>query len=379
MKKIKKIKGILKRVLICFFVVFLIFALPSVALKKDENLERIYSRFLGEKTNFEGIIEIWNIDSFDGGSGSKTSFLTKVSKEFQKKNKGLYFMVRNLTEQEVLNLIACGNYPDLFSCSFGVAEKLQDSVKPFSNLDLSNIEQVAVNSGMVDKKQYAVPWCKSSYYLISTKDKLQKANIELDENFKLSNFAMKAGYTIHGKKSDKTIYSLSIGNSKYLLPQQSLKAYNKAGVELILENSYNKEIVGQSVYSSYCDFLADNSVMFIGTNRDIYRLDNRMKLGKITDVVFEELMAFTDLIQFMLVSRNIDETKQKYAFSFVEFLAGKAVQQKLAEHGLFSVLNDDNSSLSLSAMQNIIHQNFSDYATLNIFIKENEINKLQTF
>ena len=122
MKKIKNLKSVLFRILVFVLVVVMIVFLPSVKLKQNQDLENIYGVFLGNKSKYQGIIEIWNIDSFEAGNKSKTSLLTEISKEYQKKNKGVYFMVRNLTENECLGLAEKGEIPDLISCSYGVAE-----------------------------------------------------------------------------------------------------------------------------------------------------------------------------------------------------------------------------------------------------------------
>ena len=44
------------------------------------DLKNIYGVFLGNKSKYQGIIEIWNIDSFEAGNRSKTSLLNEISK-----------------------------------------------------------------------------------------------------------------------------------------------------------------------------------------------------------------------------------------------------------------------------------------------------------
>ena len=109
MKKSWKI--IIKRILIAILVVFLIFYLPRVRISNDDNLGLIYSTFVGQKSKYQGIIEIWNIDTFEGGKKSKTEFLTSVTKSFQLKNKGIFFMIRNITENECMNMLQAGQRP----------------------------------------------------------------------------------------------------------------------------------------------------------------------------------------------------------------------------------------------------------------------------
>ena len=48
-----------------------------------------------EKFSFEGVINVWNVDTFESGSNSKASFLESASMKFSKENKGVLFLVKN--------------------------------------------------------------------------------------------------------------------------------------------------------------------------------------------------------------------------------------------------------------------------------------------
>ena len=130
MKKLNKfqLKKIFVRCSVLVLSLVLLVYLPLVSIKKDENLVLIYEGFIGKKSEYEGMIEIWNIDTFEAVNVSKTQLLAIASKNFQKENKGLYFMIRNLSETECLNLLKSGQKPDLFSCSYGVSDKIKDWV-----------------------------------------------------------------------------------------------------------------------------------------------------------------------------------------------------------------------------------------------------------
>lgn len=374
-----KIKSVIFRLFVCILVVVMAVFLPSVKLKNDDNFNQIYRAFLGTKSKYHGILEVWNIDTFEGGKFSKTSVLNEISKNFQKQNLGLYVMIRNLTEQECLNLLSSGTFPDLFSCSFGVAEKIKDCVGSFEKVDMQGVDVSACEAGIVDGKQVAVPWCKSSYYLISTKERLEKAGKSDTDKLKLSDICLSLDYVKKGKKTDKQIYSLEVGCSKYLMPSKALKTYNKEGVKLISDKAIDENKMSQSSYSAYCNFVAGNSSVLFGTIRDVFRMENRVKNGKASDVIYEQVSGFSDLIQFVMISKNIAQEKRKYAERFVEFLITSDAQKNVQKSGLLSVIKSDDFVDNNSTMQNITPQNFSDYATLNIFISENEIKKLQSF
>ncbi len=374
-----KKRRIIYRFFVCVLVVVMLIFLPSVKISSDDNLNQIYRAFLGTKSKYQGILEIWNIDTFESGKTSKSGVLNEIAKGFQKRNLGLYVLVRDLSEQECLNLILQGTFPDLFSCSFGVAEKLKDYVSEFENVNVSNVDLSAQTAGKVGEDLFGVAWCKSSYYLISTKERLEKTGKGDAGKVKLSDICLSLDYVKKNKKSEKQIYSMEVGSSKYLMPLNALKTYNKEGVKLISDKSLNAENLSQSSYSAYCNFIAENSSVLLGTIRDVFRMENRVKNGKVADVIYEQVTGFTDLIQFVMLSKNISQEKREYAEKFAEYLTAKDAQEIVYKSGLLSVIKSDDFANNKGIMQNITPQNFSDYATLSIFISENEIKKLQSF
>lgn len=91
MKKIvkTKLKMIAKRVSVLVGVIIMLVFLPVVGLAKNNNLELIYEKFVGVKSEYQGMIEIWNVDTFEGGLISKTKMLQQVANKFKAENKGL--------------------------------------------------------------------------------------------------------------------------------------------------------------------------------------------------------------------------------------------------------------------------------------------------
>ena len=379
MKKLKNLKSVVFRIFVSVLVVALIVFLPSVKLKQKQDLKNIYGVFLGNKSKYQGLIEIWNIDTFEAGNKSKTSLLNEIAKEYQKINKGVYFMVRNLTENECLGLIKRGEFPDLFSCSYGMAEKLKDYIQAYSKIDESDFETSAKELIKSASGNLAIPWCKGGYFLISTRDKLERAKIDKIDAVKLSNIAFSSGYVVSGKKSDKIIYSLSVGCYKYLMPQTAIKTYNDREAELISKYSYQESVNDKTPYSAYCEFVADSGVVLCGTQRDLLRMKNREAQGKVSDLIVEQLFGFTDLVQFIMLSETLSGDKKIVAEDFVKFLTKEKAQNIILKSGLFSVIKFDKNSEEMGIMQNIIPQNFSDYVAPKVFISENEIKALQKF
>ncbi len=387
MKKVnaKQVFGVLKRLLVMAFAILLLVVLPAVKLSYDDNLSMIYSTFLGSKSKYQGIIEIWNIDSFESGTASKTSFINSIAKSFQNKNKGLYVMVRNLSQFECENLLAQGQKPDLFSCSYGVALGLKDYIQPFDNRLKFDTASNFLSAGMVDSSLMAVAWCRGNYCLISTKGKIesaQKAGAFAGFDFaseqsmsdeiekgkrKLSDIALLSGYKVQEKNSTKTIYSLEVAKSKYQLPQIAFEAYTNKGLVSISDVDFDQGSISQSQYSAYSNFIAGNSTVLLGTQRDIARMQNRESLGKVSDVIYEPVTGFTDLVQFMLVAQSNDVTRREYAEKFAQFLTSESSQSKLSLIGMFATCNLDINLYENSVMSDISSQKIGDYKVNKLF------------
>ena len=344
--------------------IFIVF-IPTMPLEVNDNLERIYSIFSGEKTDYNGLIEIWNIDSFEGGIKSKSSFLNSVAASFQKKYKGVYVLVRNITETECENMLLQGQKPDLFSCSYGVSLKIQDYLQPFS-ITNKNVYDNLLNAGKgADGQIYGLSWCLGLYYLISTKSFLSNAGVVYDENFSLIEKVFSLGYVKNGKKQ-KNIYSVTFANKGYILPKKSVFSYNNNGTNLISNLSFN---INQSLsqYDAYIDFLLGNSVVLLGSQRDVFRINNREINGKIHDVLIEPVLTSSNLVQFMFLSRCEDLTKLEYTQKFVSMLTGESVQKLLNDYGMFSVLKNLKLSYHNQNLNIITTDDLSKLKIDNIF------------
>ena len=366
MKK-KKVWFVFRRIFAGLVAVVLFVLLPFVGDANNENMTFIYNVFVGAKSKYQGILEIWNVDTFETGKKSKTTLLTEIGSVFQKKNKGVYLMVRNLTENECLNLLKDGVKPDLFSCSYGVAEKIKDYIQPIT-ADCKGVAENLLNAGNVAGEQMAVPWCFGSYYLISTQSALGKAG--KTEVLSLVDVALDCGYEKNNKKSTTTVYSLVFGMGKYLCPQNALLSYYDKGALTISNSSLNLNSISGTSYSAYCRYVAGESVILLGTQRDVIRMKNREENGRASDVKIEPLLKFSDLVQFVMCAKNDDEIKNDCKEKFIDFLVQSEAQEKIAESGVFAVSKT-------GVMKDIPFDKISNYKLFNVFFTESEINKLR--
>ena len=369
----KKFYGFMRRFFVGLLVLVMLVVFPTVKPSKNQDLDFIYEKFIGKKSEYQGMIEIWNIDTFEGGNVSKTKLLSQIANSFQKENKGIYFMVRNVTESECLNLLASGQKPDLFSCSYGVAE----SIKKYAvGLDAKlDIYENFLSAGQDENGvQLGVAWCFGSYYLISTQGKLLQAG--KGENATLLDVSLSSGFVKNDKKKS-VVYSLDFGCGKYSLPHMALLAYYDSGEFLIADKTLNKTNIMQSSYSAYCNFIAGKSTLLLGTVRDVFRVKNREQNGKLENVIVCPLEKFSDLVQFAFVVDSGDELKNKYIKQFAEYLISEKAQTLVVDSGLFSTNSKLNYGVKEGVMKDITPNNISDYTIPNVFLSKIEIEKSQ--
>lgn len=86
-------------ILLCAFML----AAPFVVLP---NLPR--SDLFVAEARFEGILELWHIESFEGGVGSRAGWLKRRSAAFEKQNKGCLVNVTVLTAEQAVEKLEAG-------------------------------------------------------------------------------------------------------------------------------------------------------------------------------------------------------------------------------------------------------------------------------
>ena len=103
------------------------------------------------------VVRVWNIDTFEGGKGSRTAFLKSVARGLQGE---AYYLVTSYTLEGALSAFAEGEAPDVLSFGVGLsafAERLLPLPYSFAGGELGG-------------KTLAYPWCMGGYYLFSLTD-----------------------------------------------------------------------------------------------------------------------------------------------------------------------------------------------------------------
>ncbi len=277
-----------------------------------------------EAEKYKGVITMWQIDSFEGGIGSRKQFLLKVSRAFEKENNGVLVMVINQTVKGAEDDIKKGNLPDIISYGCGI------DVCGYGKINPNN----TVLGGMVGDSCYATAWCRGGYVLIAN------PNIVKNEVF------------------EQDCYSeITVSQGEYTQPITGL----------LFEGIKAQKVTVMQPMDAYVKFVSGKTPYLLGTQRDINRLTNRGM-----EFIAKPLTQFNDLFQYVSVT-STDQTKRYYAEEFVKFLVDERVQTQLNTIGMLSAFYDvENQTPTLNEMQKI-----KESVTVSAFTDKNVIKEMQ--
>lgn len=338
----------LPKIIISAIIIAFLILSPFVLFPKIYALN--YSFNKEYEFDFQGVLTLWNVDTFEGGSVSRTTFLEKRTLEFEKQNKGVYISIQNISlEQLKLNLNS-GKKPNLITFGIGVENDFCEDLITLSSS--YNVREDLLKGGFYNQNLKALPIMLGGYSVISNKEKIFDENIF--ESMKKQNESL----IFSSNESINPLICLAINditlNSQQILAIDSFDAYDK-----FINNKFN---------------------VLLGTQRDFYRCKNRENNLK-GNYSYNFLDGFSDLVQYASIFFSTEKT-QKMCEKFLEFLVSENVQKKLANINMFSVLNENiyakNNDNLVSNFENEAYKNFNDVLlkplkTINVFTKSDDI------
>lgn len=218
------------------------------------------------------VVEIWNVDTFEGGKGSRTAFLNKAAARVGKEE--VYFYVLSYTIDGVKDAFSRGIYPDMISYGLG-CDGIAEHALPLP---------YSAAGGEVGGKCLAVPWAAGRYY----------------------RFSMTEDLTAEGTTA------ISCGGC------------NLSNVSACFHGIAGEKFSSQE---AYIGFLNGEFRYLLGTQRDVCRFRSRNVI-----IYSEELSVYNDLFQYISV---FSVKKRKICLAFVEELLSERTQNSLSDIGMY--------------------------------------------
>lgn len=300
-------------IVVALTAIALIWAVPKLPIKPQTQ----------SGLEYKGVIELWNVETFEGGFGSRSSWLTNKSAKFESAHKGLFVHVTSLTVTELRQKLSDGQTFDMICFSRGAGDIVKQYLSPITD-NLGDVRENLLQSGQIDGKQYAAPLYAGAYCLFARSSQLNGQD--------LLNSALTATYTRKVGKNTVELKPLICGFTDFNSPLTSLAMSGGKG---------NADFVSESLtqYQAYEQFVANNTaVTLLGTQRDMYRLSQKESQSKIDQLSFVPLSGYNDLVQYVGISATCGD-KQASCAEYIKFLLSDAVQSALVNVGMFSVLN----------------------------------------
>ena len=270
-----RLKQIVNTTLIVFFVAFSLL----VCLQKFNKTPLIENN----KPNLE-ILELWHIESFEGGGANRQNYLNQLALSYQNQNPTTIVMVRLISEEQLYEALQLKT-PHLISFSEQVAPTILPYLHPF-DCEYDVMDNY-LESARYGGKLLAIPFIASGYcYFTKTFSK------------------------------ETSIYTANnnLHNATCLINNQSIN---------------NNQTL--SSYQCYTKFVNSNNIKLLGTARDLFRIKNLENLGKFS-VNYESVSTFSDLIQYIGITCN-----NKNALNFISYMLNDENQLNLSKLSLFSV------------------------------------------
>ncbi|MBQ3597153.1 MAG: hypothetical protein II988_04985 [Clostridia bacterium] len=268
------------RPLICVFLAFCICFTLLYGNKKINN------DYLEKTPEYKCLINLWQVDTFEGGTGSRKQFLLKVCREFERQYQGVLIAVSSFTIEGVKQALKKGNNPDMISYGLGV--------------DLSQVnvlkEKANYIGGIINGKTYAQAWCRGGYCLV----KNAESDIDINSN-----------------QFDDIIVSKS--------------EFTQPLLALALEGVTVNNFTIKKPLDAYVDFINQKQKVFLCTQRDLVRLSNRG-----VSIEVRPMTRYNDIIQYVSLTTS-DNLKSVYSERFIEYLLSSKVQTQLQQINMLSV------------------------------------------
>jgi len=327
------------KTLFAVLIITFIIVSPFTLFAKINELN--YSLNSEYKLDYQGVLELWNVDTFEGGSVSRATFLEKRAIEFEKEHKGIFISVNNITLQQLKLNLENNKKPHIITFGIGAGEYIENEIINLTNG--YNVRDDLLKSSTENGKIKAIPIMLGGYNLISNKEKVSEESLEE----KLGNNEM--------------VFS----SNENINPLISLLVNDIENVKLSEESL--------SSFDAYDKFINNKYPLLLGTQRDFYRCNLREENMKM-QCDYNFLSGFTDLIVYGSVFVS-NKDLEFISTKFLEFLVSEKNQQKLMNINMFPTIYENIYQETKYKEYNA--NLLKEVKTLNVFYSNETLSKIK--
>lgn len=291
---------------VCAVIVFVLPALPQKPAAKAKT------------DGYAGVLELWNVESFEGGCGSRQAWLTGRAAKFENKNKGLYVHVTTLSPSQAKDKLQRGDKFDIVGFSTGVGAMFAEYL---TAVDMpASVPDNFRKSATFGNNTYAFPYLSGIYCLFARQSEIACENLLAE--------CLSKTITRKSGKHTCTLQPLVCGYAEFNNPVCALATSGARG-----RFSLQSDITQYAAYEAFVSHTS--AVTLLGTQRDLYRLSQRQNSGKIETLSVLPLNGYTDLVQYVGVCKT--SLSVAAAKAFCAYLLSDEAQATLVNLGMFSV------------------------------------------
>ncbi|MDD4291607.1 MAG: hypothetical protein PHX51_05175 [Clostridia bacterium] len=271
-----------------------------------------------EEREYKGVLIVWHVESFEGGMGSRISWLKRKGNSFAKTKSGLFVEVMKMTAEQTVDALEKGERFDVISYPHSLGKKLAPYLAKYGGaVSISNAYAQSGKSAMC-----AVAYMCGGYALIARESTVKEYGDILE-------LPLLSGEMTAGKSKApicKVVWG-SNGNS----PETAFAAL---GFTQEQTESVARTFPPYTQYQAYAEFINGRTVTLLGTQRDLSRITNRQKQG-FEAVEYLFVGGYTDLVQYVSVCADTD--MEEISQSFIEYLTSVSVQSSLVSIEMYNV------------------------------------------
>lgn len=335
--------------------------------KNPRDLTDLLEPLFRKKSEWTGLITLWNVNFIECGTGSNTRWLNLQIERFEKQNPGVFIDVRNITpsrvkmyfqgnERESLlpDIIALPVYEDIIPEGL-----LVDLHEFFGQEDLKRLNPIAYKHVIRDGRLIGVPYMMGAYAILFNLQLAHERGVVIPEgqlDFAFLDSAVRAmTFTEKKGKTEKQYYGFCTYSTPYSRPLLSIIYGDRE--KIVNESAYGYLIRWHNIgalpsgmmdfsYNQAWDLFAGQGKVgiMLASTRAIYQMRALQQAGKGFDIAVKALPyhgsgMFLDQVAAFGILRTDDRIKLELCVSFLKGLLKDRAQRELKTVGMFPVIN----------------------------------------